>query len=325
MHTTYDARLNRAIDYINRHIDEQLDLETIAEVAAFSKYHFHRVFSAAVGEPLGSYIQRLRLERAAALVAEESQNTITEISYNLNFSSPAVFSRAFKDYFGMSPSEWREGGWGEYRKKSNLQSNRYESIDNYRKATQVSNGYDGHIKRHWKVHMQTLQKNLDYTVTVKDIPDKTVAYIRHTGPYAGDELLFERLFGKLMKWAGPRDLFIQGSTELLTIYHDSPDITEEDKLRISVCMTVPKDTCTDGEVGLLSIPAGRYAVAEFRLGVNDYGDAWNSLFGGWLPESGYQCTEGPCYELYLDELSDELSDKQDEKHYVAIHLPVKPL
>lgn len=321
MNSDYQARLNRAIDFIDAHIEDPLDLETIAGVAAFSKYHFHRVFSAAVGEPLGSYIQRLRLERAAALVADTKRESITDIAYRLNFSSPAVFSRAFRDYLGMSPSEWRRGGWRDYRAHHPLQSNRYQPIDSYRTSTRVSFGYGSFIKRQWQVSLKSLEQQLDYTVEIRDIPRKTLAYIRHTGPYAGDEQLFARLFSRLMKWAGPRDLYIPGQTELLTLYHDSPEITAEHKLRISVCMSVPEGTLTEGEIGRLTLPAGRYAVGTFALGPQDYGDAWNSLFGGWLPESGYQCSEGPCYELYLNDPSED----PQGLHRLAIHLPVQPL
>lgn len=108
---------------------------------------------------------------------------------------------------------------------------------------------------------------------------------------------------------------------MLTIYHDSPEITEEEKLRISVCMTVPEGTETEGDIGSMKLPAGRYAVAEFNIDMEQYGDAWNTLFAGWLPESGYQCADGPCYELYLNDPGED----PEGKHRIAIHLPVQPL
>ena len=321
MRNQYQERINRVIDHINEHLEELPDLETLASVAAFSKYHFHRVFSAMVGEPLGSYISRLRLERAAGLLNSESEKSVTEIGMDLGFSSPATFSRAFKEHFGTSPSTWRAGAWKEYSKNRKLQSNRYQGLGKYREATVVQSGYDAFIKQRWRVTMKQEKKNLEYQVEVKDLPEKQLAYVRHTGPYAGDGGLFERLFGTLMKWAGPRQLYIPGESEMLTIYHDSPEITEEEKLRISVCMTVPEGTKTEGEIGTMTLPAGRYAVAEFNIDMEEYGDAWNSLFAGWLPESGYQCADGPCYELYLNDPEED----PEGKHKIAIHLPVQPL
>ncbi len=274
-----------------------------------------------VGEPLGSYINRLRLEKAAAQINGAEGRPITDVAMDLGFSSSAVFSRSFKRHFGTSPLSWRNGDWQEYSKKCKLQSNRYQSLGKYREATTLESGYDSYIKRHWRVTMNNETGSLDYNVEVKELPAKKAAYIRHTGPYAGDGKLFETLFGKLMRWAGSRNLFIPGETETFTIYHDSPEITEEEKLRISICMTVPEGTEASGEIGMMDIPAGTYAVATFHIDMEQYGDAWNSLFAGWLPESGYQCDEGACYEQYLNDPGKD----PEGKHLIAIHLPVKPL
>ncbi|MFW5745740.1 MAG: helix-turn-helix domain-containing protein [Spirochaetota bacterium] len=129
MNADYQARLNRVIDYIDGNLTEQLDLDALAGVASFSRYHFHRVFSAVMGETPGSYIQRLRLEKAAGHVAED-ERPITEIAMDLGFSSPSVFSRAFSDYFGVSPNRWRHGGWKDHGTNSRLQSNRYQPLSN---------------------------------------------------------------------------------------------------------------------------------------------------------------------------------------------------
>jgi len=252
----YEERINRVVDYINEHLEDLPDLETLASVAAFSKYHFHRIFSAMVGEPLGAYIQRLRLERAAGILNNEPERSVTEIGIDLGFSSTATFSRAFKEHFGASPSSWRAGAWKGYSKNRKLQSNRYHPPGKYREATVLETGYDSYIKQRWRVTMNDGNKKLSYQVEVKELPEKQLAYVRHTGPYAGDGELFGRLFGSLMKWAGPRQLLIPGKTEMLTIYHDSPEITEEDKLRISVCITVPEGTTTEGEIGTMNSRPG---------------------------------------------------------------------
>ncbi len=321
MQNEYRQRLNRVVDYIDTHLEEELSLARLADEANFSKYHFHRIFSSSIGETLGAYIQRLRLERAAGYLGSDRNRTVTEIALDLGFSSPAVFSRAFRDYFGMSPSRWRDGGHAEHSKNCKLQSNRYQPLSSYRQATQVKSSYTQLKNHEWRIFMKTAQNQLEYTVAVSEQPEKTVAYVRHTGPYAGDEGLFEELFGRLMRWAGPRNLFDPEKSEMITIYHDSPEITEEEKLRISVCLTVPPKTEVTGEIGKMTMPAGRYARAEFLLSPEQYGDAWNSLFAGWLPESGYQCAEGPCYEVYLN----DPNEHPEGKHQVAICLPVKPL
>lgn len=71
-------------------------------------------------------------------------------------------------------------------------------------------------------------------VQVKAMPEFHVAYIRHIGPYQGDNALFDNLFGRLMTWAGPRGLLRFPETKILAVYHDDPNITDANKLRTSV-------------------------------------------------------------------------------------------
>ena len=108
-------------------------------------------------------------------------------------------------------------------------------------------------------------KELIASVEVKDIPEMHVAYIRHIGPYAGDEQLFGNLFNRLCNWAGPRGLLRFPETKFITIYHDNPEITDDNKLRTDVCITVPADTQADGEIGKAVIPKGKNAVAHFKI------------------------------------------------------------
>ena len=149
----------------------------------------------------------------------------------------------------------------------------------------------------------------------------TVAYVRHVGPYKGDSKLFERLFGTIMKWAAPRGILGSPDMKSITVYHDDPDVTEADKLRLSVCVTVPEDTQTDGEIGKMTVAGGSYAVGRFELLSHEYEDAWKMMYGGWMPESGYQPDDNPPFELYLND-----PDKHPEgRCIVEICIPVKPL
>lgn len=158
-------------------------------------------------------------------------------------------------------------------------------------------------------------------VEIKDMPELHVAYLRHIGPYKGDQELFARLFGKLMAWAGPRGLLRFPETQVLAVYHDNPDTTDESRLRTDVCITVPQDTNVEGEIGMATIPAGQYAVAHCEITPDQYEDAWNAVYGGWLCESGYQPGAGPCYEVYLN----DPKEHPQGKHVVDICVPVKAL
>ncbi len=158
-------------------------------------------------------------------------------------------------------------------------------------------------------------------VDVNEVPQMHVAYIRHIGSYKGDTELFGRLLNRLFTWAGARDLLNFPETKVATVYHDNPDVTDEDKLRTSVCITVPEDTKVDGEVGKMTIPGGKYAIAHFEIDDTEYEDAWNALYGTWLPGSGYRPDDRPPFEMYLN----DPKEHPHHRHVVDIYMPVKPL
>ena len=138
------------------------------------------------------------------------------------------------------------------------------------------------------------------SVRIETVAPTLVAYVRHVGPYAGNTALFGQLFGRLCGWLGPRGL-IGPSSRMLTIYHEDPAITDEDKLRISVCATVPEGTQPDSDIGVMMLDGGMFAVARFEIDPSEYGAAWKWVMGTWLPESGYQPDDRHCFELYLND------------------------
>lgn len=317
----YIARINRVIDHIQAHIGEDLSLAELADIAHFSPFHFHRIFSAMVGETLNSFIQRLRIERAASMLIQNPKKSITEIALECGFSGSPVFARAFRETFKMSASQWRSGGYLQNSKTGKTDSKESKTVSNIQQDFDVHPYYiENTNKQIWRVEMKT-DKNLTVNVEVKEVPEMHIAYIRHIGPYAGDMALFKKLFDRLCTWAGPRGLLRFPETKFIAIYHDNPDVTDEARLRTDVCITVPADTKAEGEVGKAIIPAGKYAIAHFEINVEQYADAWKALYGGWLPESGYQPDDRPCFELYLN---DPKTHPQG-KHIVDIYAPVKPL
>ncbi len=320
----YIARINRVIDYIEAHIDEPMKLEKLAEIAHFSPYHFHRIFSAMMGEPLNRFVQRIRIEKAAAKLTGNPRASITEVALDFGFSSSAAFSRAFKEAFGVTASEWRAGKPEDRSKIRKTESNGNQTVGKDGKDIVVSPLYPDLLSQtqHWRIEMKGRDDfSLKADVQVKEMPGLEVAYVRHVGPYAGDAELFQGLFEKLMKWAGARGLLRFPETQILCVYHDDPNITDGAKLRTSACLTVPADTPAEGEIGRMNVDGGKYAVARFELADNEYEEAWQSIYGGWLPESGYQPDDRPNYELYQN----DPSQHPEGKCIVDICIPVKPL
>jgi AraC family transcriptional regulator len=308
----YQSRINRVMDYIDQHLDEPLDLNQLAEVAYFSPYHFHRIFRAMVGEPLKHYIKRVRLEKAAILLKQNAGTSVTEVALNCGYNSSAAFARAFKEFFGVSASDWRKSG------KTDSKNGKGEGKEGkaYRLERVYLEGMLNNLKWKIKMNQQTIAQ-----VEVKDWPETHLAYIRHVGPYQGDGALFEKLFGRLMQWAGPRNLLNFPETKMMSVYHDDPKLTDDDKLRLTVAITVPEGTAVDGEIGYMTLPAGKHAIARFELLEDEYAQAWEAIYKGWLPESGYQPADSPAFELYHNS-----PDQHPEgRHIVDICVPVVPM
>jgi AraC family transcriptional regulator len=104
----YQSRINRVMDYVNQNLAGDLSLETLSKIACFSPYHFHRIFRSATEETLGEYIRRQRLEFAASALTHRKADTLTTLALDVGFGSLAAFTRAFKDHFGLTPSQWRQ-------------------------------------------------------------------------------------------------------------------------------------------------------------------------------------------------------------------------
>ncbi len=319
----YVARINRVIDHIEMHLDGELSLGALAEVARFSQYHFHRIFRGIVGESLSQFIQRLRLERAAGQLAANPKKQITRIAYDCGFGSSASFARAFRELFDMSPTEWRAIARNEKSKNGIPESKIRKTESKEGKDGVLPSVYlDGITRYNRRIEMvQKGSKESPLNVEVRDLPDMHVAYVRHIGPYQGNSKLFDRLFTKLFTWAGARDLLRFPETRVLAVYHDNPDITEGSRLRTSVCVTVPENTPVEGEIGLMTVPGGRYAVGHFELSNTEYEAAWDRVFGEWLPASGFQPDDRPCFEMFLN----DADTHPEHKHVVDICVPVKPL
>jgi AraC family transcriptional regulator len=316
----YIARINRVIDHIERHLDQPLPLRELSRVASFSPYHFHRIFSAMVGETLNAFIGRLRLERAASQLLHAPDKPVTDVALDCGFSSSATFARAFKAHFGVSASA--------YRKIGKTNRNEEQTLRNPCEAYAVSAGHLDPTTHNWtwriemkKNEQQPEQQTMTADVEVKELDPVHVAYVRHVGPYKGDAALFGRLWGQIMKWAAPRGLIQPETTKCLSVYHDDPEITDDDKLRVSICISVPEGTKVEGEVGEMTVPGGTFAVARFELADDEYAAAWAALYGGWLPESGFQPDDRPAYELCLNDPKQHPQGKAE----IAICVPVKPL
>jgi len=104
----YHARMQRVLDHIDRHLEDDLDLDTVSGVAAFSKYHFHRQSTATFGLSVHRYIQLARMKRASYRLAYRDAQSVTDIAMDAGYDTPDAFARAFRQRVGQSPSSFRK-------------------------------------------------------------------------------------------------------------------------------------------------------------------------------------------------------------------------
>jgi AraC family transcriptional regulator len=311
----YQNRVNRVIDYIQAHRAEDLSLETLAQVAAFSPFHFHRVFKSITGENLKEFVQRVRLEWAGSMLTLRPNVEVIEIALDTGFQSASAFARAFKDHFGMTATEWRGGGAREWSKKRMAIHNPGQADS---KACKEAAEREMHPPTRGGQEPPSAKEDT-MNVTVKTVPGCRLAYMRYVGRY-GMNSGIPQLWMQLQRWAAPRDLWT-GDRLCVGIAHDDPRVTDPDKCRYDAGIVIPPDFKPDSQVNVLDFPGGKFAIVPFQGTAKEIGGCWDRVFADWLPQSGYQPDDGPCIELYR-------GDAVDEKTGVVtceLCTPVRPL
>ncbi|MBM7687134.1 AraC family transcriptional regulator [Defluviitalea raffinosedens] len=292
----YIERINVVQDYIENHLDEEINIQKLSEIASFSEYHFQRIFKQFTSESLYSFIKRLRLEKAIFLLRSNPKLTIQDIALSVGFSNQASFAKALKEKYQVNASQ--------IRKMDDFQINLMISRNRTNGKVLANNSY--------------YNKPVDLTIQI--IEPIKVLYTRYTGAYKGNSDLFSTLFTKLYLFAEKHKLVNQ-ETKWFVAYHDYSDLTEEEKLRLSVCMSINNDVAYQGEFGCMELAGGRYAVGSFLLGEDEYQGAWNYMICEWLPDSGYFLDDRLCFEYYPPQ------EQEDEhaRRVVEIFVPITPL
>ncbi|MBS1701660.1 MAG: AraC family transcriptional regulator [Armatimonadetes bacterium] len=273
----YQERIEAAIKFVLSRLDNPPSPVEIADHAGFSRFHFGRVFSMAVGEPLAEFVRRLRLERAAWQL-ENSDVSITEIAFEAGYESVEGFGRAFRDLFHVAPSDFRQ------------QPARHE--------------IQSSCEVHWCPQGRRSIPNLvisgecSMEARIEKIDDMTIVALRHIGPY----YLIGEKFQKLAQWAMRHGVPI---TKAIGVWHDNPDEKPVHELRSDACLVVADGFSlpeTDGlDLRVDKIQGGSYAVGTHKGSYEGLGDAWARFCGQALPKLGRQTGDAPPFELYLND------------------------
>ncbi|MFS4446205.1 AraC family transcriptional regulator [Maribacter sp. 2307UL18-2] len=298
----YINRINKVVDYIDDHLNKDLSLDKLAEIACFSTFHFHRVFSALLDETPNNYITRRRIEKIAGrLLFLRKDESLTNLALDSGFNSIHSFSRAFRRFYGMSASEFKKRGQKEFSKIG---------------KTESKNGANNVSFEKYFYSMDNLKKwlKMKTTVEVKEMPELKMVQVRHQGSYKEIGKAFE----VLMKWAGPRGLLNFPKTKMAGVYYDSPRVTDESKMQSSACITIEYDVEVSGQISKITIPSGKFAVGRFELKVDEFEKAWNSM-SLWVPENNFEIRDGHFHEIYHN----DAEQHPERKWVVDICIPVE--
>ncbi|PTQ12390.1 AraC family transcriptional regulator [Sphingomonas oleivorans] len=262
----YHARMQRVLDYIDQHLDSELGLTTLSGVAAFSKHHFHRQFTATFGLSVHRYVQLARMKRASYRLAFRSSTSIIEVAMDAGYEAPEAFARAFRQRFGQLPSAFRKSpDWEPWLAA-------FGPLTNAR----------------------TMLMTTSYCaddVTILDMPATPVAVMEHRG----DPTRIGETIRRFIAWRKAVGLSPKLSATY-NVFHSDPRTTPPADFHLDLCAATDRAIAPNEqgvEAGL--IPAGRCAVLRVIGSSDDLEPAALYLYRDWLPASGEEARDFPLY------------------------------
>jgi AraC family transcriptional regulator len=280
---TLDAwrlRMQRVTDWLVQHLDQPFDLDRLAELAHFSPYHFHRVYTVAMGEPVAETVRRMRLHRAAVQLVT-SELSVSQIARRAEYGSVQAFGRVFRQTYGVPPAQYRQ------HVKTSLAL----------------------VQQGAKAALKGQSMNTSFPTGLGDSPETAVQIVRldpvrvaalpHRGSYnaIGDS------FQKLTAWAIGRHL-MSDATRMFGIYYDDPESMPLADLRSDACISVPDNftlTAHDAPFHITHTGGGLCARMVFTGPYAELHTAYAWLYKVWLPQSGQEPGEQPPIEEYLND------------------------
>lgn len=261
----YHQRLEKVIDFIGHHLNEELSLESLSDISRISKFHFHRLFTALTGLSLHQYIRWLRLKRAAHQLILNKEQSVINIAMNAGFESHEAFSRAFKRACGMSPIQYRRNSsWG-----------------------------------HWETVPYSLPKRGkdDMKIEIKNIDAIRLAVVEHRG----DPKLMASSIDKLVSWAKAQPISLKPKPgEAFAIAYDDPKTTKPSEFRSDLGIKIPENFKLTGKVIEKYLPSGRYVTTMHKGSYQNIADTVYYLYRDWLVKSGEELGDFPCIFCYYN-------------------------
>jgi AraC family transcriptional regulator len=299
----YQQVVLKVLHYINQNLAGDVSLETIARIANYSPFHFQKIFSEAVQETPKQYVIRLRLERAAHFIKIFPNLPINEIASGCGFSSNSIFSRAFKNYYGISAEQFRE-----------LPTDKMQEINiKHNKFTHCN-------ETSWITPITDIQQKLE-TVKLSSLPAISTMYsckiacIQTTLSHR-ENITFA--FKSLLQWAIPHEL-ISSATKYFGIWLDFPFITPFNKCRFLCGIELNSEIKPTKGISVVTFNKGQYLNYKMIGDINETLDSLLVLNHNYVDTMGYTISEMVCYEQF----EENPSEKPYEEISRNLLIPVK--
>ncbi len=260
--------------FIADRLDRPITVREVARVAHLSEFHFHRIFTAVVGEPIGRFTTRLRLETAALWLAYRRDRSIGDIALACGYSSLSNFSKAFSAHFGCSPSRVR-------RPTAELPASVGRLARSHGKRFHPRDLYalpDDAPEEQRRAHLAALAADLRFVGR----PALDVACLASPAGYDRDALAgtWSELIGHA------RALWLcEHTVDAYAMVHDSPAVTAAARCRYHACVPCPAATSLPSPLFRARIPAGRSAVFRHAGPVADVEATYRAIYSLWFPAS----------------------------------------
>jgi len=276
---TYQNRFNEVLKYIHFHLEEKLDLEKLARIAFVSKFHFHRMIKAYLGESLGTYINRIRVETGAKLL-KYSDNSIGEIAYKIGYETPTSFNKSFKKQFNVSPSH--------FRKQPN---HSFDIVKNKRQKT-----------------------NYDLVVESENIQPILLLCNQSKGKTGAKER--DMVWSDLMAFAAQNNLLTK-TTNLYGVHWDDPSITIKQHLRYDACISIEQEINTS-RFTTKRIAGGKYLCFTYKGDYQYLGDVYDQIFREYILTKNIILRGEPLFDQYLNDKSETTAKELLTKIFIPI-------
>ena len=289
MHTNHYERINQVKCYIRQHIDEALNREELARIAGYSVIHFHRIFRAHVGETINVYVRRVRMERAARQLLA-SDGDVTTIALDSGYETHASFSKAFKQHFAVTPTEFRE----------------------------LAPTAAGHLI--YRRFLYNRKSQIMQPLEIRTMPDTKVLYARASEIMTSPPFQTANLeaFNKLHGFVQTHQL-MPHVRHFIAMYPDGPEIGKEVRFDAGAIFADGVEPTAEDGLTYQILPGGRWAVFRHLGPYENLWQTWQAIDRDWLPTSGEELRDAIPFEDYID----DPSEVDPNELRTDIYLPIK--